>query len=55
MVIPVTDKINFPITYIYFENLRLNQSLKVTFNGVVVAQSKVISRVTVLNLMQFCL
>jgi len=35
------------------ENLRINQPLKITFRGVVVAQSKMISRVTVLNLMQF--
>jgi len=42
---------NFPLTYIYCENLRVNQLLKTTFSGVVVAQ--VISRVTVLNLMQF--
>jgi len=41
---------NFPLTYIYCENLCVNQPLKVTFIGVVVAQSKVILRVTVLNL-----
>jgi len=36
-------------------NLYVNELLKVTFGGVAVAQSKVISRVTVLNLMQFSL
>jgi len=40
--------VNFPRTYIYCENLRVIQSLKVTFSGVAVAQS----RVTALNFMQ---
>jgi len=38
---------NFPRTYIYCENLRVNQLLKVTFSGVVVTQT----RVTALNFM----
>jgi len=40
---------------LYCENLRVNQPLKVTFNEVAVAQSKVISRVTALIFMQFSL
>jgi len=40
---------NFPGTYIYCENLRINQPLKVSFSGVALAQSKV----TALNFLQF--
>jgi len=49
LTIPVTHKIN------YFENLRVNQPLKVTFSRVVVAQSKEISRLMLMafNFMQF--
>jgi len=60
---------NFQWTCIYCENLRVNQLLKVTFGGVVVAQTRLTvhqllkvtfsgvvvaqTRVTELNLMQF--
>jgi len=39
---------NFLATYIYCENLRVNQLLTVTFSGVAVAQTRVMA----LNFMQ---
>jgi len=42
---------NFPRTYINCENLRVNEFLKVIFNGVVVAQTRVMT----LNFKQFSL